>query len=52
MRQPETFALWAPNGELRYAQNLGETARQVSTLHAADGDHFLLLTSSRLLIWP
>jgi hypothetical protein len=48
----DIFCIWQRDGKLVHAENLGEAAQQILTLHACDGDHVVLLTNSRLLIWP
>jgi len=48
----QTFAMWDLNGKVTYAENFAQRLDQILTLHAGDGDHVVLVTTSRLLIGP
>jgi hypothetical protein len=48
----ETFVLWSADGELLYAEHFGELIEAMAIAEAENRQYVVLLTESRLLIWP
>lgn len=48
----ELFVIWNVDGSLQYAEYLGELIEHFGVASDPEGDHIVLATQTKLLVWP